>query len=139
MAGDLSVTAGDAITQSGAMSVAGTASFTTDVTNDQTTEIERMHALLIGLSSDPRACLAPGMDDAGVASSFVPKKLMIGMFTRSSSPFSGPNAKTSCPPRSPPTHGAAITPAVIRSSLTVDGLPRNGPPARASAVNPPKL
>ena len=41
--------------------------FTSDVTNDQTTEIERMSALLLGLSSDPRAGLAPGLDDAGQA------------------------------------------------------------------------
>ncbi len=41
--------------------------FTTDVTNDQTTEIERMSALLLGLSSDPRAGLQPGLDDAGQA------------------------------------------------------------------------
>ena len=41
--------------------------FTSDVTNDQTTEIERMNALLVGLSSDPRAGLEPGLDDAGQA------------------------------------------------------------------------
>ena len=39
--------------------------FTTDVTNDQTAEIERMHALLITLSDDPRAGLSAGFDDAG--------------------------------------------------------------------------
>jgi len=41
--------------------------FTTDITNDQTAEIERMNALLVGLSSDPRAGLAAGLDDAGQA------------------------------------------------------------------------
>ncbi len=41
--------------------------FTTDVTNDQTTEIERMNALLVGVSSDPRAGLKPGLEDPGVA------------------------------------------------------------------------
>jgi len=41
--------------------------FTTDVTNDQAAEIERMHALLIGLSSDPRAGLEAGLHDAGQA------------------------------------------------------------------------
>lgn len=41
--------------------------FTTDVTNDQTAEIERMHALLITLSDDPRAGLAAGFKDAGEA------------------------------------------------------------------------
>ena len=39
--------------------------FTADITNDQTAEIERMNALLVGLSPDPRAGLAPGLDDAG--------------------------------------------------------------------------
>jgi uncharacterized protein (DUF305 family) len=41
--------------------------FTTDVTNDQLAEIERMSALLISLSADPRAGLAAGLDDAGQA------------------------------------------------------------------------
>ena len=39
--------------------------FTTDVTNDQTAEIEKMNALLASLSSDPRANLAAGFKDAG--------------------------------------------------------------------------
>ena len=34
--------------------------FTTDVTNSQSTEIERMNALLVGLSPDPRATLTAG-------------------------------------------------------------------------------
>jgi uncharacterized protein (DUF305 family) len=38
--------------------------FTSDVTNDQTAEIERMNALLVGLSEDPRAGLAAGLHDA---------------------------------------------------------------------------
>lgn len=41
--------------------------FTTDVTNDQTSEIQRMHAVLLGLSSDPRTTLSAGLDDAGQA------------------------------------------------------------------------
>lgn len=41
--------------------------FTTDVTNGQAAEIERMNALLVGLSPDPRATLTAGFDDAGVA------------------------------------------------------------------------
>ena len=41
--------------------------FTNDITNDQTAEIERMNALLVGLSSDPRAGLKAGFDDAGQA------------------------------------------------------------------------
>jgi uncharacterized protein (DUF305 family) len=41
--------------------------FTTDITNDQTAEIERMNALLVGLSSDPRAGLTAGLNDPGQA------------------------------------------------------------------------
>ena len=38
--------------------------FTSDIVNDQTAEIERMNALLVTLSDDPRAGLAPGYNDA---------------------------------------------------------------------------
>ena len=41
--------------------------FATDITNDQTSEIERMHALMVSLSADARAGLAPGFHDAGQA------------------------------------------------------------------------
>ena len=41
--------------------------FTTDVTNDQANEIERMNALLVGLSSDPRSGLSAGFEGAGQA------------------------------------------------------------------------
>jgi hypothetical protein len=41
--------------------------FTSDITNDQTAEIERMNGLLVGLSEDPRAGLKAGFDDAGEA------------------------------------------------------------------------
>ncbi len=41
--------------------------FVNDVTNSQSTEIERMNVLLVSLSSDPRAGLAAGFDDAGEA------------------------------------------------------------------------
>jgi uncharacterized protein (DUF305 family) len=41
--------------------------FTSDVVNDQTSEIERMNGLLVALSDDPRAGLAPGFRDAGEA------------------------------------------------------------------------
>jgi hypothetical protein len=37
------------------------------VTNDQTSEIERMNAMLVNLSTDARAGLAPGFTDAGQA------------------------------------------------------------------------
>jgi uncharacterized protein (DUF305 family) len=41
--------------------------FMDDVTNDQTTEIERMNAILVSLSTDARAGLSPGFEDAGQA------------------------------------------------------------------------
>ncbi len=41
--------------------------FTTDITNDQTSEIERMNGLLVSLSDDPRGGLTAGFDDAGEA------------------------------------------------------------------------
>ncbi len=41
--------------------------FTRDVTNDQNAEIERMNALLVGLSADQRAGLKAGFADAGEA------------------------------------------------------------------------
>lgn len=41
--------------------------FTNDIVNDQTTEIERMNALLVTLSADGRASLSPGFDNAGEA------------------------------------------------------------------------
>jgi uncharacterized protein (DUF305 family) len=42
--------------------------FTSDVTSDQTSEIERMDTLLASFSSDPRVGLAAGFRDAGEAS-----------------------------------------------------------------------
>ncbi len=41
--------------------------FVGDVKNDQQVEIERMHALLVTLSDDPRANLSAGLYDAGTA------------------------------------------------------------------------
>jgi len=41
--------------------------FTNDVTNDQSTEVERMNSLLASLSGDPRSDLSAGFEDAGQA------------------------------------------------------------------------
>jgi uncharacterized protein (DUF305 family) len=41
--------------------------FTNDITNDQSMEIERMNAMLVDLSDDPRSGLKPGVFDAGQA------------------------------------------------------------------------
>ncbi|MBS3744160.1 MAG: DUF305 domain-containing protein [Wenzhouxiangellaceae bacterium] len=42
--------------------------FTTDITSDQSAEIERMTVMLAGYSADPRVGLAGGLHDAGQAS-----------------------------------------------------------------------
>jgi uncharacterized protein (DUF305 family) len=42
--------------------------FTSDVTSDQSSEIERMNSMLSGFSPDPRVNLQAGFDDAGQAS-----------------------------------------------------------------------
>lgn len=41
--------------------------FTSDISEDQTSEIERMNAMLAGFSPDPRVNLKAGFDDAGEA------------------------------------------------------------------------
>lgn len=41
--------------------------FTSEITNSQTAEIERMNSLLVSLSTDPRSGLKPGLTDAGEA------------------------------------------------------------------------
>ena len=72
--------------------------FTSDVTNDQTAEIERMHALLITLSDDPRAGLEAGFDDAGQA--------ILNLELLASLPrppgFFDPENPASLPPEQPP-------------------------------------
>ncbi len=57
----------DLIEQPGTASDPVFLEFTSDVTNDQTTEIEKMNAILASLSDDPRANLAAGLTDAGEA------------------------------------------------------------------------
>ena len=76
--------------------------FTSDITNDQTAEIERMHALLVTLSGDPRAGLSPGFDDAGQA--------MLNLELVSSLPkppgFFDPENPGDLPPERPQEDGA---------------------------------
>ncbi len=72
--------------------------FTNDVTNDQTSEIERMNALLASLSGDARVDLAAGFDDAGQA--------LLNMKLVASLPkppgFFDPNNPSGLPPVKPP-------------------------------------
>jgi uncharacterized protein (DUF305 family) len=69
--------------------------FTTDVTNDQTAEIERMHVLLVGLSSDPRAGLEAGLHDAGQA---IRNMQLLASFPRPEG-FFDPRNPAELPPR----------------------------------------
>ena len=53
--------------QAGAAQDSQLFAFTSDIDSDQSMEIDRMDAMLAGLSSDPRVQLAAGFDDAGEA------------------------------------------------------------------------
>ena len=57
----------DLLDQRGAAQDSQLFAFTSDVTSDQTAEIDRMDAMLAGLSPDPRVGLTAGFDDAGQA------------------------------------------------------------------------
>ena len=56
------------LSQSGAAQDSQLFAFTSDITSDQSMEIDRMDAMLAELSPDPRVQLAAGFDDAGQAS-----------------------------------------------------------------------
>ncbi len=71
--------------------------FTTDITNDQTAEIERMNALLVSLSNDARAGLAPGFADAGEA---ILNLELVATLPRSPG-FFDPENPTAAPPPMP--------------------------------------
>ena len=71
--------------------------FTNDVTNDQESEIERMHALLITLSDDPRAGLAAGFEDAGEA---IHNLLLVGSLGKPDG-FFDPENPAELPPEMP--------------------------------------
>ncbi len=68
--------------------------FTTNVTNDQSAEIERMNALLVSLSDDPRAGLAAGLDDA---EQVLLNMQLVGSLPRPAG-FFDPNNPTGLPP-----------------------------------------
>ena len=57
----------DLIEQPGTASDPQFLEFTSDIENDQTSEIEKMNAILASLSDDPRANLSAGLTDAGEA------------------------------------------------------------------------
>ncbi len=68
--------------------------FTNEVTNSQSTEIERMNVLLVGLSDDPRAGLAAGYEDAGQA---VSNMELLASLTKPAG-FFDPNNPSGLPP-----------------------------------------
>ena len=80
--------------------------FTTDVTNDQWAEIEKMNALLVTLSPDPRAGLAAGFDDAGQAALNLER---VASLPRPVG-FHDPQNPAELPPE--PAHGKAADPSV---------------------------
>ncbi len=57
----------DLLSKSGAAQESTIFAFTADITSDQSAEIDRMGALLAGLSNDPRVHLTAGFMDAGQA------------------------------------------------------------------------
>ncbi len=69
--------------------------FVNDIVNDQTAEIERMTALLAGLSADPRAGLAPGFRDADSAIN----NLKLVMSLPKPGGFFDPNNPAGLPPK----------------------------------------
>ncbi len=77
--------------------------FTSDVSNDQTAEIERMNALLVSLSADPRAGLKAGFDDADQA--IMNMNLVASL--RKPPGFYDPNNPAGLPPEKPTEEGEA--------------------------------
>ena len=69
--------------------------FTSEVTNGQTAEIERMNALLVKLSADPRSALSPGFRDADQA------RLNLALVASLPKPagFFDPNNPANLPPK----------------------------------------
>lgn len=75
--------------------------FTNSVVNDQSVEIERMNALLVSLSDDPRAGLAAGFDDAGEA---ILNLRLVASLPRPPG-FFDPANPSELPPPEPPADG----------------------------------
>jgi len=72
--------------------------FTTDVTNGQSAEMERMNVLLVGLSDDPRAGLSAGLEDAGQV---LMNMELVGSLPRPPG-FFDPSNPAELPPKRPP-------------------------------------
>jgi len=86
--------------------------FTSDITNDQTAEIERMSALLATLSTDPRVGLGAGFDDA--------EQVLLNLQLVASLPkpvgFFDPQNPAGLPPEKPDEKNADSTAAAASDS-----------------------
>ena len=86
--------------------------FTSDITNDQTAEIERMSALLATLSTDPRVGLGAGFDDA--------EQVLLNLQLVASLPkpvgFFDPQNPAGLPPEKPNEKDADSTAAAVSDS-----------------------
>ena len=86
--------------------------FTSDITNDQTAEIERMSALLATLSTDPRVGLGAGFDDA--------EQVLLNLRLAASLPkpvgFFDPQNPAGLPPEKPDEKDADSTAAAVSDS-----------------------
>jgi uncharacterized protein (DUF305 family) len=91
--------------------------FTTDITNDQTAEIERMNALLVSLSADPRAGLAPGFEDAGEAIN----NLRLVASLRKPPGFFDPENPAELQPEVPPKDDGIAPRTTARATTTLSG------------------
>ena len=94
--------------------------FVGDVKNDQLVEIERMHALLVTLSDDPRANLTAGLYDAGIAI----KNLRL-ISTQTKPPgFVDPNNPGEVPKAKPPEDSAEqASPQIADGSESTNAEP----------------
>jgi uncharacterized protein (DUF305 family) len=72
--------------------------FTNDISNGQTAEVERMSALMIGLSRDPRVGLEAGFDDAEIA---ISNLRLVGSLPKPPG-FFDPDNPAGLPPERPP-------------------------------------
>ncbi len=77
--------------------------FTSDVTNEQQSEIDRMTALFTGLSDDPRSNLSAGFRNAGEAASHME---LVASFPKPNGFFDSSNP-AGLPPKIPAKEGAA--------------------------------
>ncbi len=102
--------------------------FTSDVTNDQTAEIERMSALLATLSDDPRVGLRAGFDDAEQA--ILNLQLVVSLPKPAG--FFDPQNPAGLPPAKPEEADSTTTAAADHSEQQVAAVDSTGADSTAS-------